>query len=172
MPSSQPLIEIYDSYRPGVLGRIADLHGAFYHPAYGFDHSFEGEVATELAEFLANFEVGRDGLWLATLDGVVEGSIALDGRGAGTDSGARLRWFLLSDSLRGRGVGMQLVDHCMQFCRDCGYSKVELFTFDQLTQARRLYERAGFELVKQWPEQIWGTTIQEQRFVFEEKKRG
>jgi GNAT superfamily N-acetyltransferase len=163
----EPVIGLYDGYRPGVLGRIADLHGAYYHPNWGLDHTFETDVATELAEFLANFESGRDGLWLATVNGVVEGSIALDGRGADSDAGARLRWFLLSDVLRGRGVGRQLVERCIQFCHDCGYSRVELFTFEGLHQARRLYEAFGFELVKEWPEEIWGTTIQEQRFVYD-----
>lgn len=159
-------IELYRGYRPGVLGRIADLHGAYYHPTWGLDRQFETDVAVELADFLAHYRPGRDGLWLATRDGTVEGSIAIDGREADQPDGARLRWFLLSDRLRGQGLGKQLVETAMGFCRSCGYSTVHLLTFEGLEQARRLYEAAGFVLAKQWTEEVWGTTIQEQKFLF------
>jgi GNAT superfamily N-acetyltransferase len=78
--------------------------------------------------------------------------------------GAHLRWFIVSDALRGRGVGTMLMDAAMEFCRDKGYSQTYLWTFAGLSAARRLYEKAGFVLVEERSGAQWGVEVKEQRF--------
>ena len=65
-------------YCPGAIGRIAELHGEYYHRHWGFGLFFEAKVATELAEFLGRFEQGCDGFWTLCGNGRVEGAIAID----------------------------------------------------------------------------------------------
>ena len=77
---------------------------------------FESKVARELSEFCERYVDSRDGLWLALNEGVIEGSIAIDGIRAGQD-GAHLRWFIASDRARGTGVGTALLTSAMAFCR-------------------------------------------------------
>jgi len=95
--------------------------------------------------------------------GRVEGAIAIDSIYADHD-GAHLRWFIISDSLRGRGAGTQLINHAIDFCRQKQYKKIFLWTFEGLEPARHLYEKTGFRLVKQQRGEQWGTEVHEQRY--------
>jgi len=154
-------LEIVNGYIPGAIGRISELHGTYYHKHWGFGRYFEAKVATELSEFLLRYDADKDGIWVATQDGRIEGSIIMDGIHAGTD-GAHLRWFILSDALRGKGVGRMLVETAMAFCTNKNYRKAYLWTFEGLDAARRLYEDAGFHLVRQKRGIQWGTEVNEQ----------
>ena len=155
--------EIRSGYLPGAIGRIAELHGAYYHIHWGFGLYFEAKVATELSEFLQRYDEKSDGLWLATVNGRVEGAIALDGLSVEND-GVHLRWFIISDVLRGKGVGKELMDSAIRFCKSKGYQKTYLWTFEGLDAARHLYETSGFRLVKQQNGIQWGRAVNEQYF--------
>ena len=155
--------DIVTHYLPGTLGRITELHASFYHRHAGFGLHFEGKVACELAEFLGRYDEKRDHLWLAVADGRIEGSIVIDGIHANT-SGAHLRWFILSDRLRGSGIGNALVKAAVEFCRARQYRNTYLWTFEGLHAARHLYEKNGFRLVVQQAGAQWGQVVNEQRF--------
>jgi GNAT superfamily N-acetyltransferase len=157
------MVEIVNGYIPGAIGRIVELHGTYYAGRAGFGLYFESKVARELCEFMERGDEGRDGLWLAVRDGRVEGSIAIDGTHAGTE-GAHLRWFIVSEPLRGRGIGQRLLEKSLDFCRARGYRSVYLWTFGGLDAARRLYERCGFRLTMQRRGDQWGIEVDEQRF--------
>ena len=156
-------IEIVKGYLPGALGRVAELHGDYYHRHWGFGLFFEAKVAIELAEFLKRYDEDRDGFWTARRNGRIEGTITLDGLHAGKQ-GAHLRWFILSDALRGQGAGNLLFDAALGFCRERGYGKVYLWTFEGLHAARHLYEKNGFRLVEERRGRQWGVDVNEQRF--------
>ena len=151
-------------YVPGAIGRVAELHATYYSQAWSFGLFFEAKVASELSEFLRRFDPGRDGFWTANRSGRVEGSIAIDGARAETD-GAHLRWFILSDALRGVGIGNRLMQEAVSFCRQREYSRVFLWTFQGLDSARHLYEKFGFQLAEQIEGEQWGNRVLEQRFV-------
>lgn len=161
---SESEIKIEKGYAPGSIGRIAELHGTYYQAHWGFGLYFEAKVARELSEFLQRYDENRDGIWISTVNGRVEGSIVIDGIHADKE-GAHLRWFILSDALRGKGVGRNLLGSAMAFCRTKRYKTVYLWTFEGLDAARHLYEEAGFELVKEQRGFQWGTEVNEQYFV-------
>jgi GNAT superfamily N-acetyltransferase len=154
---------ISEGYIPGCIGRIAQLHASYYAQSNGFGVEFEAKVAKELAEFCLSYIPGRDGLWLAHGPGV-EGSVAIDGSHAAED-GAHLRWFITSDSLRGKGIGRQLLGRALEFSDRCGYRRVYLWTFAGLGAARHLYEAHGFRLQHESPGAQWGKVVHEQRFI-------
>jgi GNAT superfamily N-acetyltransferase len=156
-------IEIHKGYVSGAIGRVVELHGTYYHANWGFGAFFEAKVAGGLAEFINRYDDECDGLWTASVDGRVEGGIAIDGARVNQD-GAHLRWFIISDALRGQGVGKRLIDAAIDFCRNNNYPRVYLWTFAGLHAARHLYERAGFVLVEQHRGAQWGTEVEEQRF--------
>ena len=156
----------YAGYVPGAIGRVVEMHAAYYHENWGFERFFEVKVARELAAFLDRFDDTRDGFWTASLNQVVQGAIAIDGNKAGSE-GAHLRWFITSPALRGKGVGNTLVQNAVQFCRKCGYDRIYLWTFEGLSAARHLYEKFGFRLSDQNKGSQWGTPVAEQKFVLD-----
>ncbi len=158
-------MEIHTGYVPGCIGRIAELHAACYHALAGFGVAFEARVARELAQFCERYDATRDALWLLRADGRIEGAIAIDGHGVARGEGAHLRWFILSDGLRGQGQGKALLGRAMAFCDSRGYDQVHLATFEGLDAARHLYESFGFTLASQQRGSQWGTEVNEQVFV-------
>lgn len=157
-------ISIQKGYMRGCIARVSELHALYYSELVGFGLPFEVKVASEMAEFCSHYDEQRDGLWLATLAGRVHGSIAIDGLYAANE-GAHLRWFILSDAVRGKGIGTELLTAALNFCRDKEYEHVYLWTFAGLDTARHLYEKFGFALVKQQRGSQWGVEVDEQRFV-------
>ena len=155
---------IHRGYLPGCIGRITELHARYYAALVGFDVPFEAKVATELSTFCVDYSDDRDGLWLALIDGQVQGSIAIDGTHADAH-GAHLRWFITANMLRGQGAGQALLGSALRFCDDKGYRKVVLWTFDELHAARHLYEKHGFRLAHTQRGAQWGKEVNEQMFV-------
>ena len=149
-------IRIERGYIPSSIGRITEIH-------WGFGSFFEAKVAGELAEFIGRYDDKRDGLWTALLGDRIEGAIAIDGIHA-QDRGAHLRWFIVSPSLHGRGTGSRLIAAATGFCRNRGYKRIYLLTFEGLDPAKHLYEKAGFTLMEQQRGTMWGTDVNEQRF--------
>lgn len=147
---------------PGVLDRIVEMHDSFYGPRWGFGPAFTRKNLSELSGFLGRFDSDCDGIWTAHVDGRIEGSVAIHGSRS-SERDAELRWFLVSDALRGQGAGSQLLDQALTFCRVRALSTVCLWTFAGLDDARRLYERAGFVLTEQRLGTRWGTEVLEQR---------
>ncbi|MEX3812770.1 GNAT family N-acetyltransferase [Paraburkholderia sp. BR13439] len=152
---------IVEGYQPGCIGDIASLHGRYYAQHWGFGAFFEKKVATELAEFAAALPAEGKGLWLYVENGRTLASVVIDGDG-GTRV-AHLRWFIVDDSLRGSGIGRQLLAHAMRFV-DERFDETYLWTFQGLDAARHLYESFGFRLSDESEGEQWGTRVVEQRF--------
>lgn len=153
---------ILPGYVPGAIGAIGRLHGTYYAREHDFGVLFEAKVTREFAEFAARFDPRYDGMWFVVDRGEVHGSLVIDGhRGAAP---AHLRWVILSDAVRGKGLGHRLVDGAMAFCRRAGHRQVYLNTFKGLDAARSLYERARFRLVEEHTGETWGHVVTEQRF--------
>ena len=156
-------VQILSGYIPGSIGRVIELHGAYYHQQWGFGLFFEAKIAAELAAFLRRYDEQRDRFWTALIGGSIEGSITIDGSDSAGE-GAHLRWFIISDALRGKCVGNQLMGTAIDFCRSYGYGRIYLWTFEGLHAARHLYEKNGFRLVEQRTGSPWGQVTNEQRF--------
>ncbi len=150
-------------YFPGAIGKITELHAVYYNKHWGFDLTFETQVARELSLFMTNFQIDRDGFWVALSQGSFAGAIAIDGSMAATE-GARLRWFIVEPELHGYGIGGELIRTAVEFCRDAGHPRIFLWTFRGLDSARRLYEQAGFRITEESEIDQWGTVIVEQKF--------
>lgn len=150
-------------YLPGLIGRVAELHSQYYSKNWGFHSYFEAKVATELSSFIENYNSEKDCIFSVLKDGKIEGSVSIDGTSE-INNIAHLRWFILSDNLRGLGAGNQLMQQAMTFCRQKSYSRVYLWTFEGLSAAKHLYEKFGFVLTEELVGDQWGTTVTEQRF--------
>lgn len=138
---------------PGDIGWIIYRHGVLYAREYGWDERFEALVAEVGAQFIQNFDFERERLWIAERDGKFIGCVMLAKKTADV---AKLRLLLVEPEARGLGLGGRLVDECIDFAREAGYRKIELWTNSVLLPARRLYERTGFKLIQSEPHQLFG----------------
>ena len=148
-------------YAPGAIGRVVEMHGSYYASEWGFGPQFEAEVAAELAEFIGRYDAARDGFWLAWQEDRIVASLTLDH--AGDDGAARVRWFVAEPDMQGSGVGGALFGESLAFAKATGQHRIYLWTFDGLTAARRLYDRAGFVLTEECEEDDWGPVIKAQK---------
>jgi DNA-binding MarR family transcriptional regulator/GNAT superfamily N-acetyltransferase len=144
--------------RAGDYGWVIERHGALYAKEYGWDATFEALVATVVADYIKNYDSALDASWIAEVAGRPVGCVfcvhtADPSAGSAAASAgpkvAKLRLLLVEPSARGLGVGTRLVDECIRFARSAGYRTLTLWTNDVLVAARRIYERAGFQLVSE-----------------------
>ncbi|WP_035792023.1 GNAT family N-acetyltransferase [Kitasatospora mediocidica] len=147
---------------PGDLGWVVMAHGEQYAAEFGWDGSFEALVASIVADFATDREPThkggpvRDAGWIAELDGRRVGCVLCVGVDAQT---AKLRLLLVAPAARGHRLGTRLVDQCVEFARDAGYRRMQLWTNHPLVAARRIYLTAGFRLVQEEPHHSFGAEL-------------
>ncbi|MEN3284617.1 MAG: hypothetical protein V7607_5757 [Solirubrobacteraceae bacterium] len=144
---------------PGDYGWIVHRHGARYAEEYGWDETFEALVARIVADYAERHDSKREAAWIAEVDGEPVGCVLCVRK---DDATAQLRLLLVDPRARGRGIGGRLIDECLRFARRAGYEQIVLWTNDVLHDARRLYERAGFELVESGAHHAFGHDLVEQ----------
>lgn len=150
----QPMLR---GLEPGDLGMVTARQAILYAEEYGWNSDYEALVGRILADFHQSYDPARDAAWIAEMDGRMAGSIFLV-HGDEPDVG-KLRLLYVEREARGAGVGKMLVAACVDRARAVGYKRLDLWTNSVLAAARRIYERAGFELVDEAPHHSFGKDL-------------
>src|SRR4029453_763781 len=161
MPPIPRNVRIRHQLAPGDLGMVVHLHGVLYAREHGLATTFEPYVAKPLADFVLG---GSGRLWIAEGGGRTGGSIA---RGDAGGAVGQLRWFLVVPEARGTGLGKRLLDEALAYARQRGLRHIYLWSFATLTDALRLYERAGFRTTQTKTGFVWGAERTEVRMDLE-----
>jgi DNA-binding MarR family transcriptional regulator/GNAT superfamily N-acetyltransferase len=152
----RPEMYVLRAFGPGDFGWVVQRHGALYAAEYGWDATFEALVARVVADYI---ESGDGDAWIAEVDGEPAGCVFCVRK---SERVAQLRLLLVEPSARGLGIGGRLVEECVRFARRSGDDELVLWTNDVLGAARRIYQRAGFELVEEGPHRSFGHDLVEQ----------
>jgi len=150
--------------RSGDYGWVVERHGVLYRTEYDWDDTMEGLIATIVGAFAQGHDPERERAWIAELAGVRVGCVFCVRK---SEDVAQLRLLLVEPAARGHGLGTRLVDACIDFARGAGYRELVLWTNDVLHAARRIYERAGFQLVEEGRHHSFGQDLVEQTWSLE-----
>lgn len=142
--------------RPGDIGWITHRRAILYQQEYGWDISYEALVAEILAAFVKAFDPKCESAWIAEQEQMIVGSVFLV-RASGNV--AKLRLLYVEPIGRGMGIGRRLVDECIGFARAQGYETLALWRNNVLVSARRIYQAAGFRLMKEEPHHSFGKDL-------------
>jgi DNA-binding MarR family transcriptional regulator/GNAT superfamily N-acetyltransferase len=165
-PTGRPDVKLRQP-APGDFGWVIERNGALYAAEHGWDSSYEALVAQIVADYLGKHDPELERAWIAELHGERVGAIFCV---RADDTTAKLRLLHVEPSARGAGVGTVLVDECVRYARSVGYRAMELWTVSLLTPARRIYQRAGFRLVKEETSQRFGFELTGQTWRLDLKR--
>ncbi len=118
---------------------VVDLIGRVFD-----EYAFVWEPRTEVPDLFAferHYAGDTGALWVARLGARVVGSVAVERL---PDGRAELHRLYLDAGLRGRGVGLALVETVLAWCRARGLAELVLWGDTPVDRAHRLYERMGF----------------------------
>ena len=142
--------------QPEDMEWIVRRHGSLYAEEYGWDNRFERLVADVVAEFVQRHDPEWERCWIAEKEGINVGSVCLVKK---SETTAQLRLLLVEPSARGLGIGRRLVRECTRFAKERGYTKITLWTNSILSNARSIYEKEGYRLVKEDPHDRFGKEL-------------
>ena len=161
-PEQGVAVTIRTQLEPGDLGYVAYLHGRIYEKENRYGRSFESYVLEGLGEFGAQYEAGKDRVWVCEHGQEIVGFLAGVDRG---DS-LQLRYFILLPEYRGMGLGKRLMDLFMDYVRERGYRKAYLWTTNEQQAAISLYTRYGFQLTEEKESMAFGKPLAERKYEF------
>ena len=142
--------------QPGDMGWIVHRQAVLYAQEYGWNSEYEALTADIVAKYLRDYDPQWERCWVVEKQGGVVGSVFVVREDEAT---AKLRLLYVDPCARGLGIGGRLVDECLRFARQSGYKKIILWTNSVLIGARKIYERAGFELVEETPHHSFGKDL-------------
>ncbi len=78
-------------------------------------------------------------------EGTITGGAGIAPLDNGDKSICELQKMYFLPEVRGKGVGMEMIERCLSFAKEAGYRKCYLETMPYMQHAQRLYRRNGFQ---------------------------
>jgi len=133
------------NFRLEDINYIINSHYEIYNQEYDYDLSFKEFIANSLEDFIKRSDYLKENIWIAEINGEPKGSICIT---KFDESTAQIRLFIVDPKQRGTGIGKQLIEKSIDFCKLVNYKTITLWTNSDLKAARSLYENYGFKLME------------------------
>jgi len=139
---------------PAVKQLVEEVLGEF-----GFAAQVGG-VERDLVETRDRHAGRASGFWVAEVEGVVVGTVAIRPKDA---AACELKRLHVRPAERGTGLGQRLYEHAEAFARAAGYERIWLDSSRRFARAHRLYQRNGFVLLESldndWEDDVYEKTL-------------
>jgi GNAT superfamily N-acetyltransferase len=153
-PTPARIRDLADDDLPAVRRLVEAVLGEF-----GFTAQVGG-VERDLQEVRERYGGTQAGFWVAELEGVVVGTVAIRPKEGRT---CELKRLYLRPDQRGTGLGQRLYAHAEAFARAAGYERLWLDSSRRFTGAHRLYRRNGLVLVESlqndWDDDVYAKVL-------------
>jgi putative acetyltransferase len=134
-----PVPAIAAAAAPDEIAAVRELI-AEYQVSLGVDLEFQG-FSAELAGLPGGYAPPRGALYLATLDGVPVGCVAVRPI---DDRACEMKRLYVRPAGRGHGLGRALAERAIAHARAAGFAQMLLDTLPTMGDAQALYARLGF----------------------------
>lgn len=94
------------------------------------------------------FQIPGSHYWVAEEEGRVLGGCGIYPTERLPEGCVELVKFYLLPESRGRGIGKELLEKCIDSAKDSGYRQIYLESFPELGRALYMYEKAGFKHIE------------------------
>lgn len=135
-----PVLRLGTGIAPATDMAVARLLFQEYANGLGFDLCFQ-RFDEELAGLPGCYAEPAGGIWLAWLEGMPAGCVALRPLG---DGRAEMKRLYVRPAYAGQGLGRGLAEAAVAGARQRGYAAVRLDTLSSMTAANALYAKLGF----------------------------
>lgn len=88
-------------------------------------------------------------LWVAEIDGVAVGCCGIFPTEGLEQGYCELVKFYISNAVRGKGVGKELMLASIESAKELGYEYIYLESLPHFSKAIKMYEKSGFKVVKE-----------------------
>jgi DNA-binding MarR family transcriptional regulator/GNAT superfamily N-acetyltransferase len=152
-PAQQPAGFLLRTHRPATSG------GSSQGTAHCTRRNMAGTSALRRSpprSRRSSYDASREHCWIAEIGGEPVGSVFLV---QASGDVAKLRLLLVERKARGLGVGRALTEQCIRFAQAAGYMSITLWTQSTLVAARGIYQRAGFQRVKEEKHHSFGVDL-------------
>jgi putative acetyltransferase len=119
-----------------MIRAVFDEHGAPHHNTVYSDPTTD--------DLYGLSQQSRAVLWVSELNNEVFGCCGIFHTAGLDEDVAELAKFYLSDKIRGKGIGKQLMLQCFQSAKEMGYKKLYIESMPQFSKAVSMYEKYGF----------------------------
>ena len=149
-------------YREDDIPYVIDRQLSLYEAERNFTTDIWKKYLTQgVLALVERFDSEKDCIFILECNGSPAGWVAITHT---KDNMAQLRYFFLEPELRGLGVGTDLLNKALSFCREKKYSHVFLWTVSAQEAARILYKKAGFEITETSENESWGIPVLEEKW--------
>ncbi len=150
--------------QPGDFGWLIGLHGRWYAENTGFDLTFEHTVARIVADVGPRLAPPRVSMLVARDEEGPLSTLTVDADDPDMAGRGHIRIVITEPRARGLGLASRLLEEGLCILKLAGAPGAYLDTFAGLDAARRVYEKAGFRLMREEIGATWGVEVAEQRF--------
>lgn len=136
--------------KPGEPSLVVHFYYKLFEKQFDFLPSTEQYFLHAMTDLFGNPTENK--LFVVESNGEIVGSVCIVKL---AENEAQLRLFGTNPVLQGKGIGLELMEIAMNFCREKEYNHIILWTIDICKAARHLYGKFGFKLTDTKPNTTW-----------------